>query len=160
MISSINEFRNPFFIGVAGTGMSALAQYLKGIGKNVSGSDRFFTPGTYNEMQEKLETEGIRVSRFYFCPHGPADGCDCRKPRPGMIRRAERDLRLDLSRSYLIGDKSVDVDAARAAGVVPILVLTGYGAHERRKVSRTVRRAKTLSEAVTAILADSAQDRR
>jgi len=60
MISSINEFRNPFFIGVAGTGMSALAQYLKGIGKNVSGSDRFFTPGTYNEMQEKLETEGIR----------------------------------------------------------------------------------------------------
>lgn len=40
--------------------MSALAQYLKGIGKNVSGSDRFFTPGTYNEMQEKLETEGIR----------------------------------------------------------------------------------------------------
>lgn len=60
MISSINEFRNPFFIGVAGAGMSALAQYLKGIGKNVSGSDRFFAPGTYNEIQEKLETEGIR----------------------------------------------------------------------------------------------------
>lgn len=60
MISSINEFRNPFFIGVAGTGMSALAQYLKGIGKNVSGSDRFFVPGAYNEVQEKLEAEGIR----------------------------------------------------------------------------------------------------
>ncbi|MBL7723800.1 MAG: UDP-N-acetylmuramate--alanine ligase [Chitinophagaceae bacterium] len=60
MISSINEFRNPFFIGVAGTGMSALAQYLKGIGKNVSGSDRFFAPGVYNEVQEKLEAEGIR----------------------------------------------------------------------------------------------------
>jgi len=59
MISSINEFRNPFFIGVAGTGMSALAQYLKGIGKNVSGSDRFFAPGVYNEVQEKLEAEGI-----------------------------------------------------------------------------------------------------
>ncbi len=60
MISSINEFHNPFFIGVAGTGMSALAQYLKGIGKHVSGSDRFFAPGIYNEIQEKLETEGIR----------------------------------------------------------------------------------------------------
>jgi len=60
MISSINEFRTPFFIGVAGTGMSALAQYLKGIGKNVSGSDRFFAPGVYNEVQEKLEAEGIR----------------------------------------------------------------------------------------------------
>lgn len=60
MISSINDFKNPFFIGVAGTGMSALAQYLTGIGKNVSGSDRFFAPGVYNETQEKLEAEGIR----------------------------------------------------------------------------------------------------
>ncbi len=60
MISSISDFKNPFFIGVAGTGMSALAQYLKGIGKEVSGSDRFFAPGVYNETQEKLEADGIR----------------------------------------------------------------------------------------------------
>jgi len=60
MISSINDFKNPFFIGVAGSGMSALAQYLKGIGKNVNGSDRFFAPGVYNETQEKLEADGIR----------------------------------------------------------------------------------------------------
>jgi UDP-N-acetylmuramate--alanine ligase len=59
MISSLNDFKNPFFIGVAGVGMSAIAQYLKGIGKNVSGSDRFFAPGVYNETQEKLEAEGI-----------------------------------------------------------------------------------------------------
>src|SRR5258705_10030067 len=59
MISSINEFRNPFFIGIAGSGMSAIAQYLKGIGKNVSGSDRFFAEGHYNETKEKLEAEGI-----------------------------------------------------------------------------------------------------
>lgn len=60
MISSIKDFKNPFFIGVAGVGMSAIAQYLKGIGKEVSGSDRFFAPGVYNEVQEKLEAEGIR----------------------------------------------------------------------------------------------------
>ncbi|HPG11428.1 MAG TPA: Mur ligase domain-containing protein [Chitinophagaceae bacterium] len=60
MISSVNDFKNPFFIGVAGSGMSAIAQYLKGIGKDVSGSDRFFAPGVYNETQEKLEAEGIR----------------------------------------------------------------------------------------------------
>lgn len=60
MITSINDFKNPFFIGVAGVGMSAIAQYLKGIGKDVSGSDRFFAPGVYNEVQEKLEAEGIR----------------------------------------------------------------------------------------------------
>jgi UDP-N-acetylmuramate--alanine ligase len=59
MISSISDFKNPFFIGIAGSGMSAIAQYLKGIGKNVSGSDRFFQPGEYNETKEKLEAEGI-----------------------------------------------------------------------------------------------------
>ena len=56
----INQTQHYFFIGIAGTGMSALAQYLKGIGKTVSGSDRFFKPGEYNETRDKLEAEGIR----------------------------------------------------------------------------------------------------
>ena len=60
MISSLKDFRNPFFIGVAGVGMSAIAQYLKGIGKNVSGSDRFFADGEYNEIKDKLEADLIR----------------------------------------------------------------------------------------------------
>lgn len=60
MISGINDFKHVFFIGVAGTGMSAIAQYLAGIGKNVSGSDRFFAPDVYNETKEKLEAEGIQ----------------------------------------------------------------------------------------------------
>lgn len=60
MITSLDSFQNPFFIGIAGSGMSALAQYLKGIGKNVSGSDRFFKPGEYNDIKSKLEEEGIR----------------------------------------------------------------------------------------------------
>src|SRR5436190_17431427 len=59
MISSLNEFKNVFFIGVAGTGMSALAQYLKGSGKNVSGSDRYFKANEFNETKNKLEAEGI-----------------------------------------------------------------------------------------------------
>jgi UDP-N-acetylmuramate--alanine ligase len=60
MIKSIDDFENVFFIGVAGTGMSAIAQYLSGIGKNVSGSDRYFTPDTFNETKEKLIAEGIQ----------------------------------------------------------------------------------------------------
>ena len=60
MISTLNDFRKPFFIGIAGVGMSAIAQYLKGIGKDASGSDRFFAPGVHNEVEEKLEAEGIR----------------------------------------------------------------------------------------------------
>ena len=60
MISSLSDFQHPFFIGVAGTGMSALAQYLQGLGKNVSGSDRYFKEGEFNETKEKLEAEGIK----------------------------------------------------------------------------------------------------
>lgn len=60
MIKSISDFKKPFFIGVAGVGMSAIAQYLQGIGKYVSGSDRYFKDGECNETKEKLEAEGIQ----------------------------------------------------------------------------------------------------
>jgi len=59
MIQSINDFHRPFFIGIAGAGMSAIAQYLKGIGKEVSGSDRFFKEGDPNDIKDKLEADGI-----------------------------------------------------------------------------------------------------
>src|SRR4249920_1550534 len=60
MISSLRDFNNVFFIGVAGTGMSAIAQYLAGSGKKVSGSDRYFQPGQPNEIRDKLEALNIR----------------------------------------------------------------------------------------------------
>jgi UDP-N-acetylmuramate--alanine ligase len=63
MISSLDNHKNIFFIGIAGSGMSALAQYLAGVGKKVHGSDRFFIPGQPNETREKLEAEGIKC--FY-----------------------------------------------------------------------------------------------
>jgi UDP-N-acetylmuramate--alanine ligase len=74
MISSLSDFQNPFFIGVAGTGMSALAQYLRGIGKNVSGSDRYFREGEFNDTNEKLQSEGIRC--FLQDGSGIANGTD------------------------------------------------------------------------------------
>ena len=60
MIKSVNDFTNVFFIGVAGTGMSAIAQYLAGIDKKVSGSDRYFLPDVFNDTKEKLEAAGIQ----------------------------------------------------------------------------------------------------
>ena len=60
MIKGINDFKNVFFIGVAGVGMSAIAQYLAGINKKVSGSDRYFTAGEFNDTQEKLEAADIQ----------------------------------------------------------------------------------------------------
>ncbi len=71
---TLNEFRRPFFIGVAGSGMSALAQYLQGIGKQVSGSDRFFVEAEHNETREKLEAEGIRC--FVQDGSGIGEGTD------------------------------------------------------------------------------------
>lgn len=59
-INHINNFQKPFFIGIAGVGMSAIAQYLQGIGKEVSGSDRYFREGEYNATQNQLEAEGIQ----------------------------------------------------------------------------------------------------
>ncbi len=59
MIRSVTDFKKPFFIGIAGTGMSAIAQYLQGTGKQVAGSDRFFLPGEENETRTRLEAEGI-----------------------------------------------------------------------------------------------------
>lgn len=60
MIQTINDFQRVFFIGIAGTGMSAIAQYLNGIGKEVAGSDRYFKPNETNDTRSKLEAEGIR----------------------------------------------------------------------------------------------------
>lgn len=59
MIASLADFKNPFFIGIAGTGMSALAQYLQGVGKTVSGSDRYFKEGEFNDTKQKLREAGI-----------------------------------------------------------------------------------------------------
>ena len=68
-----------------------------------------------------------RLDAIYTCPHSPEAGCDCRKPQPGLLLRAARELGLDLPASSLVGDAASDVGAALAAGVQPLLVLTGRG---------------------------------
>ncbi len=87
---------------------------------------------TANEINRRLvqaiEQAGGRVDGLYMCPHTPQDQCECRKPRPGMILQAERELSLDLSRSWMIGDALSDLQAGRAAGVGHLaLVRTGRG---------------------------------
>jgi D-glycero-D-manno-heptose 1,7-bisphosphate phosphatase len=85
-------------------------------------------------LDQLLAPEEARVDRYYYCPHHPRMGvepycreCDCRKPRPGMLIAAARDLGLDLSASWLVGDKISDLEAATAAGCSSILVRTGHG---------------------------------
>ncbi len=119
--------------------------FLTFVVSNQSGIARgLFTEADLVPIHEKLRTElaasGARIDRIYYCPHHPTEGippyrvdCDCRKPRTGMLRRAEREMGADLSRSYVIGDRIVDVLAGRNAGAKGILVLTGYGASAIRE---------------------------
>jgi histidinol-phosphate phosphatase family protein len=83
-----------------------------------------------NRLEELLAREGVTIAGWYRCPHDPSDRCACRKPLPGMIFAAARELSLDPSRSFMIGDKRCDIDLAAAVGAAGILVTTGYGAGE------------------------------
>jgi len=91
----------------------------------------------HERLRGLLDDAGARVDGIYYCPHHPTAGeppyrstCDCRKPLPGLVLRAARELGIDLTRSYMVGDSARDVQAAQAAGVTPVLVLTGYGRGE------------------------------
>jgi D-glycero-D-manno-heptose 1,7-bisphosphate phosphatase len=78
-------------------------------------------------MTEAVRGAGGRIDAIYYCPHRPDEGCPCRKPRPGLLRKAARELGLDLPGSLLIGDDLQDLETAVAAGVRPVLVRTGHG---------------------------------
>lgn len=81
-------------------------------------------------LDELLAAAGTRLAGTYACPHHPSAGCRCRKPLPGMLEDAARDLGIDLARSVIVGDKASDLGAGRAAGCHTVLVRTGYGAGE------------------------------
>jgi len=78
----------------------------------------------------EIEARGGRVDASYLCPHHPDEGCNCRKPAPGMLLRAAEELGLDLVRSYVIGDAASDIQAAQAVGAQGILLLTGRGVEQ------------------------------
>jgi D-glycero-D-manno-heptose 1,7-bisphosphate phosphatase len=91
----------------------------------------YFPESLVHQVHAKLAGElakgGARLDAVYFCPHKLADGCDCRKPLPGMIERATREHDLDPASSYMIGDKYVDLEVGFRCGAKAILVMTGYG---------------------------------
>ncbi|WP_337833269.1 D-glycero-beta-D-manno-heptose 1,7-bisphosphate 7-phosphatase [Geoanaerobacter pelophilus] len=112
-------------------------------------------------MDELLLTAGAKVDAYYFCPHHPVNGvgeyridCRCRKPMPGMLLQAVSDLGIDLSASWMIGDKLADVEAGIAAGCRSAMVLTGYGTEEQTKLPVDVPVFKDLLAAAQAILTE------
>ncbi|MDQ1592374.1 MAG: D-glycero-D-manno-heptose 1,7-bisphosphate phosphatase [Pyrinomonadaceae bacterium] len=115
-------------------------------------------------LAQELERGGARLDAIYYCPHHPSVGeppyrfdCDCRKPRPGLIRRAAADLDIDLAASWMVGDRYGDTELARNAGTRAALVLSGYGRGEWEYQRAAWRHqpdlvAENLLEAVHAII--------
>jgi D-glycero-D-manno-heptose 1,7-bisphosphate phosphatase len=131
---------------------------------NQSGLARgYFSLALLEEVNRQLErilaAGGARLDGLYLCTHGPGEGCPCRKPQPELLLRAARDLDLDLTRSYLVGDRFNDIETAANAGVKGILVLTGYGLGELEFIgdqapARPVYVARDLLDAAEWILED------
>jgi len=113
----------------------------------------------HQQLSELLAAGGARLDGLYLCTHHPNEGCPCRKPKPELLLRAARDLDLDLSRSYLVGDRYKDIETAANAGVEGLLVLTGYGRGEYEFLPQPapappVYVAQDLEDAAAWILAD------
>jgi D-glycero-D-manno-heptose 1,7-bisphosphate phosphatase len=114
----------------------------------------------HRHIQKELARLGTALDGFYVCPHHPTEGvgefrreCDCRKGKPGLLLKAAAEHNIDLSRSFMVGDKAADIEAGEQAGCVSLLVLTGYGADEAYKVPPDrARRFADLAEAADFIL--------
>ena len=101
----------------------------------------YFNEEMIGRVHEVLTAElargGARLDAIYYCPHHPSVGeppyrldCDCRKPRPGLLRRAAEEFDLDLANCWMVGDRFSDTELARNAGVRAAFVLSGYGRGE------------------------------
>ena len=83
-------------------------------------------------MLERFKDENINISGVFFCPHGPDDGCTCRKPKTGMIDQAKKLFQIDFKNSWLIGDKDSDIKTAHNAGIPnTVQVMTGHSFDEK-----------------------------
>ncbi len=94
----------------------------------------------HDEIQRQLSDS---IDAFYYCPHLPDEGCLCRKPNLGMIEAANADFMLDMNRSWIIGDKKIDVETGFNAGIKTALVKTGYG---REHMDELVRQPDIIEE--------------
>ncbi len=149
------------FYSFAFTGMRRLmkAGYKLVLITNQSGVGRGYLTldeldAIHRAFKQKLRANGVTLSGIYFCPHRPDDNCRCRKPKPYLVRKAARELHLDLKKSFVIGDQARDVELANRSGARGILVLTGAGRSHARAVRKTAatvaRNLKTAADWIAA----------
>lgn len=135
--------------------------YRIAIVTNQSGIGRgYFSEAQYAafdaHLRRDFEARGVRIDASFHCPHTPEDGCNCRKPAPGMLERAAREVGANLRESVVIGDKVSDMDLASRAGCRAVFVLTGQGEAQRQKLDESFPIEADLESAARYILrADS-----
>jgi histidinol-phosphate phosphatase family protein len=103
----LREIRNRGFQIVIVTNQSAVGRGL---------ASREEMSRIHEKLRVELAKKGCSVDAIYYCPHRPEERCSCRKPEPGLILEAARDLGIDVPSSWMIGDKEIDLEAARRAG--------------------------------------------
>ena len=102
-----------------------------------------FVKQTHAHITGKLRASGVKIDAFYYCPHHREatvakyrKDCDCRKPKQGMIKKAAERFNLDLEKSFTVGDKLTDVKLGHNGGMKGILVLTGFGKWQERRIKK------------------------
>ena len=106
-----------------------------GIGRGIYSETEYKKfENAYMDELGRISKNRIRIDRIYYCPHHPTKGigkyktiCKCRKPAPGMLKRAAEEYDIDFFHSYMIGDKRSDIQAGKAVGCKTVLVRTGCG---------------------------------
>lgn len=131
-IARLNQLRIPVI----------LVSNQSGIARGKFNKD--FVNKTHHYLQNMLARKGAHIDDFFFCPHHPEAGmapykmvCNCRKPAPGLLHEAAARHHLDLAQSYVIGDKLIDVELALRVGGKGILVETGHGIKEKKKIDNS-----------------------
>lgn len=123
----------------------------------------------HDKMTRLLAAEGAHLDHIYFCPHSPPGDyphgipdllmlCECRKPKGGMLRQAQAELNIDLARSWIVGDSTVDIKAGGECGVKTILVETGHGGRDGKCAATPDFTAPDLAAAVDVILGTNRQN--
>ena len=125
-----------------------------GIGMGYFTKEDFFAVN--REFLRAVVREKIFIDKVYFCPHSESQKCTCRKPSTGMIERAVKELNINLTQSFMIGDMTLDVMLGKNAGCRTIQVVTGIGGNDKRFEVVPDFTAKNLDEAATWILAQPA----
>ncbi len=101
----------------------AIATNQSGVGRGLMTAEAL--QAIHHRLRTLAEEVGAHFDAIYHCPHAPWDRCECRKPAPGMLLRAQKDLDLDMGASWFVGDKDTDIQCATAAGCRGVLVLSG-----------------------------------